>query len=156
MGPKKVVAHKRPRASSSPTFDQTLFVSTEAEAHFNESCVKRAGLKERRLETSGIYIQHFTDIIESRGWQFFCQQPKAAAMIMVREFYANAHKVQGSRAMVQRTTIHYGASAINQLLRIQNPPPTIDQVITYMKNADLAEVAQAIYGHEMEWTVIQG
>ena len=77
-------------------------------------------------------------------------------MIVVREFYANAHKVQGSRAMVWGMTINYGALAINQLLRIQNPSPTIDQVITYMQNMDLGEVAQAIYDHEVEWTVIRG
>ena len=83
MGPKKAVAHKSPRASSSSTFDQTRFVLTEAEAHFNESCIRRAGLKERGLETCGVYIQPFPDIIDIRGWQFFCQQPKAVAMTVV-------------------------------------------------------------------------
>ena len=81
--PKKVVAHKRPRASSSVSFDHTRFVLAEAEARFNESCIRRAGLKERGLETSRLYMQHFADIIESWGWQVFYKQPKVASMTMV-------------------------------------------------------------------------
>ena len=68
MGPKKTVAHKRPRGSSSSTFDHTRFVSAEAEARFNDSCTRRVGLKERGLEADEVYMQYLTATIESQGW----------------------------------------------------------------------------------------
>ena len=35
-------------------------------------------------------MEYFKWIIESRGWTIFCKHPKAVAMTVVREFYANA------------------------------------------------------------------
>ena len=90
--PKKVVASKRPRGSSSSEFDKTRFVSVEAETKFNDSITCRSGLKERGfdIDVENPKVEYFYRVIESRGWQFFCTHPKVASMIVVREFYASA------------------------------------------------------------------
>ena len=48
--PKKEVAHKQPRGSSSSDFDHKQFLSTDAEARFNDLVTHRSGLKERGFD----------------------------------------------------------------------------------------------------------
>ena len=50
MGPKKIVAHKRPRGSSYSNFDSKRFMSTDAEARFHDLVTHRSGLKERGFD----------------------------------------------------------------------------------------------------------
>ena len=50
MGAKKTIVSKRPRASLSTEFNQTQFISTQAEAHFHSSITKKSGIKERGFE----------------------------------------------------------------------------------------------------------
>ena len=50
MGPKKAIASKHPRASSSTQYDESRFVSAEAKACFQASVTKRSGIKERGFE----------------------------------------------------------------------------------------------------------
>ena len=48
--PKKAIAHKQPRGSSSSDFDQKRFVSVDVEARFNDSVTCRSGLREHGFD----------------------------------------------------------------------------------------------------------
>ena len=90
--PKKVVANKRPRGSSSSDFNHKRFVSADVEARFNDSVTRRSGLREQDfdLDIENPRVECFKRVIKSQGWQMFCKHPKAAAMIVVHKFYMKA------------------------------------------------------------------
>ena len=91
MGPKKTIAYKRHRGSSSSNFDPKRFVSVDADARFHDSMTRRSGLKEWSfdIDIESPRVEYFRQIIESRGWQELYKDPKATAMTVVCEFYAN-------------------------------------------------------------------
>ena len=68
--PKKVVASKRPRGSSSSEFDAKRFVLAGAEARFHDSVTHQSGLKEMGfdLDVENYRVEYFHRVIESRGW----------------------------------------------------------------------------------------
>ena len=90
--PKKAIAHKRFRGSSSSNFDPKRFVSVDAEARFHDLVTCRSGLKERSfdIDIESPRVEYYRQIIECRGWQELCKHPKAAAMTVVCKFYVNA------------------------------------------------------------------
>ena len=129
--PKKAVASKRPRGSSSSKFDKTRFVSAEVEARFNDSVTRRSGLKEQGfdLDVENYRVQYYHRMIESWGWQMFCKHPKAAAMTVVHEFYANAVKNTSTPVVfVRGKHVRYDAGTINQLLHLQYTPHGPDEL----------------------------
>ena len=75
-------------------FYKTRFVSTEAEARFNDSVTRQSGLKEQGfdIDVENPRIEYFQRVIQSRGWQNFCKHPKATTKTVVCEFYAYAAK----------------------------------------------------------------
>ena len=87
---KKSTTTKRARGSSSSSFDNKRFVSADAEAHFQDSVKRRAGLKERGFDIDYPYLADFESIVMRRGCQELFKPPKDATMTVVREFYGNA------------------------------------------------------------------
>ena len=82
--PKKVVASKRPRGSSSFEYDRSRFVSIDPEVRFHNLVTRPLGLKERgfNIDVDNPRIEDFQRIIQSR-----CKHPKVATMTMVRKFF---------------------------------------------------------------------
>ena len=68
--PKKEMASKRPRGSSSSEFDTKRFVLDEAKAKFHDSVTHQSGLKEIGfdLDVEKPIVYYFQRAIESRGW----------------------------------------------------------------------------------------
>ena len=68
--PKKSVASKRPRGSSSSDYDCTQFVSTDLEGRFNTSVTQHSGIKERGfdIDVENTRVKNFQRVIRSRGW----------------------------------------------------------------------------------------
>ena len=90
--PKKAVASKCPRGSSSSKYDQSRFVFVNVEGQFHASITRCSGIKERGfdIDVKNAKVEDFQRVIQSWRWQLFCKHVNAAAMTVVREFFANA------------------------------------------------------------------
>ena len=110
--------------------------------------------RRRGFEIDTPHIGYFSSVIECKGWQFFYNPPKATAMTIVCEFYANAHEMQGSTVMVQEKQVNYTAAAINNLQHIQ--APHLDDVMSMDNMTDLDEVSRKIYKKVVRWTMVRG
>ena len=148
MGPKKSIATKRARPSSSTEFDHNRFVSAAAEARFQSSITRRLCIKERdfELDSGNSKTTNFSQTIQERGWQLFCRHPKAAAMTVVREFFTNAHEdPTGHKVFVRGKEVKYGSTTINNLFSLQYNPVGPDDVDTLLNNdANIAMITHAI------------
>ena len=90
--PKKSVASKHPRGSSSSEYDRSRFISTNADGRFNASMTRYSRIRERwfDIDVENVRVEDFQRVIHNRGWQLFCKHPNAAAMTVVCELFANA------------------------------------------------------------------
>ena len=102
--PKKSVASKRPRGSSSSDYDCTRFISADTEGLFNTSVTRRSRIKERGFDigVDNARVVDFQRVIHSRGWQLFYRHSNAAAMMVVCEFFANAQEDASGHTMFVR------------------------------------------------------
>ena len=157
--PKKVVAHKQPKGSSSFDFDQKRFVLADVQARFDNSVTGRSGLRERGfdIDIESPRMEHFKRIIESRGWQIFCRHPKAATMTMVREFYANAWDNTPTLVVfVREKQVRYDAGTINQLLQLQYTLHGPDEIDLLAESANMENISTEICGRVIKWDIVKG
>ena len=156
---KKTVANKRPRGSSSTEYDKTRFVSAEVEARFNNSVTRWSGLKERGFDINmeNSRMEYFQRVIQSRGWQrLFCKHPKAATMIVVREFHANAEENTSTQVVfVKVKQVRYDADTINQLFCLQYTLVGPDELDVLIKLANMEKVSNEIYGGGTKWNIVR-
>ena len=148
MGPKKSTATKRSRPSSSTNYDHSRFISAEAAARFQSSITRRSGIAERGFElvADNARTQIFYNTIRERGWQIFCRPPKAAAMTVVREFFANAQESPTAhKAFVRGKEVKYDSATINSLFRFDYNPTGPDDVDLLLNNeAHIPMITEAI------------
>ena len=130
------------------------FMSADVEAQFHDSVKWRAGLKERGFDLDSSHLQYFETIIAQRGWQEFCKPPKAAAMIIVHEFYANTFESPVSRTTVREKQVSYDSVTINAFFKIQNTLHGPEQVAQVDDTVDLDEVTRALYDKVVMWTMV--
>ena len=153
---KKSTTTKRTRGSSSSTFDNKIFLSTNAKSHFHNSVKKRSCLNERVFEIDSPWLDYFDHIIKQRGWQEFCKQPKVIAMTIVHKFYANTFEGPASVATIRERQIQYDFGTINALLKIQNAPHRPNQVTMLNDTADMDEMSQVLCSKAVTWTMARG
>ena len=144
MAPKKSMASKRPRGSSSSNYDRTRFVSADAEGRFHALVTKRLGIKEWgfEIDSENARVEGFHMVIQNQGWQLFCKHPKTVAMTVVREFFANAPEGPSNyKVLVRGKEVKYDTTTINNLLRLQYNPTNPDEVEYLLNdNANMAEL----------------
>ena len=155
--PKKVVASKRPRGSSSSEIDAKRFVSVGAEARFHYSATRRSGLKERGfdLDVENPRVESFQRVIESRGWQIFCKHLKATATTVVCEFYMNTAKNTLTQVVfVKDKQVRYDAGTINQMLHLRYRPHRPNELDLFVDSANMEEINTEIYGGATKWNIV--
>ena len=85
-------------------------------------------------------------VIQNHGWLLFYKHPKAAAMTVVCEFFANAPEGPSNyKVFVRGKEVKYDTTTINNLLRLQYNPTGQDEV-EYLLNdsANMVEVTRVI------------
>ena len=145
--PKKSVASKQPRGLSSK-YDRSRFVSADSDARFHDFVTWRSRIKDRGfdIDVENARVEDFQIVIQSRGSQLFCKHPKAAAMTVVREFFANAAESTLAYMVFARGKhVRYDVGTINQLLRLPYNPSGPDE-LDYLMNsaANMMEVSNEI------------
>ena len=103
-------------------------------------------------------MEDFQRVIQNRGWQLFCKHPNAAAMTVVREFFANVLAGTSSHIVfVRGKQVKCNAATINHLRRLQYNPTDPDEV-KYLLNKDsnMVEVTKVICQSKgTQWTIVR-
>ena len=120
---------------------------------------RRSGVKEWGfdIDVENARVEDFQKVIHSQRWQLFCKHPNAAAMMVVREFFANASEGTSSHTMfVKGKQVKYDAATINHLIRLQYNPTDPDEVEYLLNDANMAEVARVICQCKgTKWTIVR-
>ena len=109
------MATKHARTEARPSnFDVGKFVSVVATKRFEEFVVKQSGIPERGFELVLENFLYFDEIIAARKLEQFCKPPGAEVLLVVREFYANAHKHTEFKTRVRGKEIAFDKMIINK------------------------------------------
>ena len=112
------MAPKRHRAStsSSELFDRRCIVDVEASKRFHELAVKRNLIPELGLKLFCSQQHEIFLTIRDRGWGEFVQNPEAAIVPLVREFYANMDESSLS-VLVRGKIVKFDHSTVNRFYK---------------------------------------
>ena len=108
------------KRKSKLVFDTENFVSEEAQTHFHDSVVKRNPIAERGLCVMGVNWPSIQNNFRAIKWDEFCNQPKAAIVPIVREFYANAPEHNNRKVFVRGKMINFSGKAINKIFKLSD------------------------------------
>ncbi|KAJ4715171.1 DEAD-box ATP-dependent RNA helicase 56-like isoform X2 [Melia azedarach] len=136
------MAPKRTRKSTQ--VDSQKFVSAKASERYINSLCNKIPISERGLD---ILEYSSKSIINSRKWQHFCEQPSAAIIPLVREFYANAREHTHGRIRIRGKEVRFDKDAINAYFSL----PSIEDFDTYYKSVDINEMVQLLCPYGTIW-----
>lgn len=111
MAPKR---HRGEGSSSGAarTYDHTKFVSEAASERFHAYLISNNLILERGLvlfEYNGRVIRN---MIAERGWETLTTQPEAVRVVIVKEFNANAARLE-IKAIIRGKSVSFDSVAIN-------------------------------------------
>lgn len=76
------------------SYDKRRFVNKAASERYHSLLASKALIPKRRIKPHETQDGAVADMIIERGWSYFTQQPKAAMVTIVKEFYANAKEAR--------------------------------------------------------------
>ena len=131
-------------------FDSDKFVSEEAQTRYHDSVVKRNPIAERGLCVTGVNWPSIQNNFRARKWDEFCNQPKAAIVPIVREFYANAPEHNNRKVFVRGKWVSFSGRAINQFFKV--PDIDRDEYTAFIgRQIDYQDILQRIVVPGTQW-----
>ena len=91
------------------------FISAEAQALWNKQMADKGFVSERGF---GKLISPFSEIIERKGWEFFCTHKAPGFSSMAKEFYANMVWMREDSIYVRGVWVTFGHKRINKVLQL--------------------------------------
>ncbi|XP_073033797.1 uncharacterized protein [Primulina eburnea] len=153
MAPKK----KQRGTSASSTFDRHRFVSEEARARYEHAKINRNPIVERGFQKQHEDRHVETRIeLERRGWETFSNHPKAAVVLVVREFYANAMEGRNGTVFVRGVHVPCDSATINALLETAEVDNSHFEALAADPNYDLIITALCHPGAGSMWKPLGG
>ena len=104
------------RTEEEETEDNEAFISDEAHAIWNKQFDDKGFVSERGF---GKLISPFSEIIEKRGWEFFCAHKAPGFAALAREFYANMVGIREDSVYVRGVWVPFGHRKINEILQLK-------------------------------------
>ena len=92
------------------------FISVEAQALWNNQMADKGFISERGF---GKLISSFAEIIEKKGWEFFCAHKAPSFSTMAREFYANMVGMREDSIYVLGVWVPFGHRRINEVFQLK-------------------------------------
>ena len=92
------------------------FVSAEAKDLWNRLLADKGFISERGF---GKLISPFSEIIEKRGWEFFCAHKVLGFSTLPREFYANMVGMREDSVYVRGFWVPFGHKRINEMFKLK-------------------------------------
>ncbi|MED6189877.1 hypothetical protein PIB30_100295 [Stylosanthes scabra] len=120
---------RKGKAVSSSSQMTSRFKSLYHEAHFNSKLSARRILLELILQADEHVFNPIRFQIHQRKWEKFTKPIQAVGHLMVKEFYANAWKLDKARrkqctytSMVRGTEISFAPNNIKRVLKLRKDP----------------------------------
>ena len=136
--------------SSSSGYGAINFTTPEAQAEFTR-LMGKSTTKERGFLPSPDDGK-LVEMIQSRGWESFCEAPAAVPLSIVREFYANAKAEQNGFSVVRGLTVDYTLETIRRVIGGKEMRPTQDDWVRKNKrNMDLDRIIYYLCMPNTEW-----
>ena len=92
------------------------FVSTKAHALWNKIFADKGFISERGF---GMLISPFSEIIENKGWDFFCKHKAPGFTALAREFYLNMVEMKDNFVYVRGVWVPFGHKRINEVFQLK-------------------------------------
>ena len=92
------------------------FVSAEAHALWNKLFADKGFISERGF---GKLISPFSEIIEKKGWDFFCKHKAPGFAALAREFYSNMVEMKEDSVYVRGVWVPFGNKRINEIFQLK-------------------------------------
>ena len=96
--------------------DDKDFISAEAKALWNKRMADKGFVSERGFWK---LISPFAEIIEKKGWEFFCAHKAPSFSALAREFYANMVRMRENSVYVRGVWVNFGHKRINKVLQLK-------------------------------------
>ena len=104
-------------AEEEATADDKDFISKEAHELWNKILFDKDFVGERGF---GKLIPPFSEIIEKRGWGFFCEHKAPGFSALAREFYANMVGMKEDLVYVGGVWVPFGHRRINEMFKLRD------------------------------------
>ena len=92
------------------------FVSIEAHALWNKQFANKGFINEKGF---GKLISPFSEIIEKKGWDFFCKHKAPCFATLAREFYSNMVEMKEDSVYVRGVWVPFGHKRINEVFQLK-------------------------------------
>ena len=99
------------------TEDDKDFISKEAQELWNKILFDKEFMCERGF---GKLISPFSEVIEKRGWGFFCEHKALGFSALSREFYANMVGMKKDSVYVRAVWVPFGDRRINEMFKLKD------------------------------------
>ena len=67
----------------------------------------------------GKFISPFSEIIETKGWNFFCEHKAPGFATLAREFYSNMVEMREDSLYVRGVLVPFGHKKINEMFQLK-------------------------------------
>ena len=119
------------------------FISKEAQELWNKILFDKEFVCERGFRK---LISPFSEVIEKRGWGFFCEHKAPGFSTLAREFYANMVGMKEDSVYVRGVWVPFGDRWINEMFKLRD----LKHGLKYKK---LIENPNYVMHHHMEDTL---
>ena len=92
------------------------FIFAKAQALWNKQMANKGFVSERGF---GKLISSFAEIIEKKGWEFFCEHKVASFSALAREFYANMVGMREDSVYVRGVWVNFEHKRINEVFQLK-------------------------------------
>ena len=93
------------------------FISKEAQELWNKILFDKEFVCERAF---GKPISPFSEVIEKRGWRFFCEHKAPGFSALAREFFANMVGMKEDSVYVRGVWVPFGDRRINEMFKLRD------------------------------------
>ena len=125
------------------------FISKEAQELWNKTLFDKEFVCERGF---GKLISPFSEVIEKRGWGFFCEHKAPGYSALAREFYANMVGMKEDSVYVRGVWVPFGDRRINEMFKLRD----LKHGLKYKKlveSANYEKILSLLTGGEGKWEV---
>ena len=96
--------------------DEKTFVSAKAHALWNKQLAYKGFISKRGF---GKPIFPFSEIIEKKGWDFFCKKMALGFAVLAREFYSNMLEMREESIYVRGVWVPFRHKRINEVFQLK-------------------------------------
>ena len=125
------------------------FVSKEAQELWNKVLFDKEFVCERCF---GKLISPFLEVIEKRGWGFFCEHKAPGFSALSREFYANMVGMKEDLVYVRGVWVPFGDKRINEMFKLRDFKHG-SKYKKLIENPKYEKILNQLIGGEGKWEV---